>query len=56
MSYYLKHMFDQQKKWKRKKMTVLICGRCAEIDRAEKVETEGKCPFCGYEYSGGCEQ
>jgi uncharacterized CHY-type Zn-finger protein len=56
MGWYLRYILEDRRKWKRMKTTVLVCGRCHEVDRAEKVEAEGKCPFCGFGYERGCEQ
>lgn len=56
MDWYLKNLLENRRKWKRMKLTVLVCGRCAEVDRAEKIEAEGKCPYCGFDYTRGCEQ
>ena len=38
--------------WRKKKIAVLVCERCGEIDRQDTVESQGRCPTCGLDYTG----
>ena len=56
MDWHIQHLIKGNGKWKRKRLAVLVCGRCGELDRADKVEAQERCPFCGFDYSRGCEE
>jgi len=57
MDYYIKILQEnwngRKHGWKRKKVAVLICGRCGELDREDTIEAYGKCTTCGLDYTGG---
>jgi len=56
MGYYIdllmKKINGKGQDWERRKITVLICGRCGEIDRETTIKHDGRCTRCGLNYTG----